>query len=265
MDFPQAVILSIVEGVTEFLPISSTGHLILTSELLQIPQTEFVKNFEIFIQLGAILAVVVIYWKSLLPYSRVWKNIIAAFIPTAIIGFALYKFIKSYLIGNSLVTVLALLIGGILLIVLEKIYEQSSQMTDKEKKHHVSSIENLTIKQSFLIGLAQSVSVIPGVSRSAATILGAMFLGAKRQVAVEFSFLLAVPTMVAATSLDLIKSDFNFTTYEWSILMVGLIGSFVTAIIVIKWFISYVQKNTFVPFGIYRIIIALLFWFFMIR
>lgn len=257
MDIIQAVILSIVEGITEFLPVSSTGHLVLTSEFLNIPQTGFVKSFEIFIQLGAILAVVVLYFKKYSQNLAVWKNVLAAFIPTALIGFVLYKFIKSYLIGNSLVTVSALFIGGILLIVLEKLY--------KEKDHHASTINNLTMKQCFWIGVAQSVSIIPGVSRSAATILGAMFLGTKRQVAVEFSFLLAVPTLAGATVLDLIKSDFNFSGYEWSILMVGLIGSFITALIVIKWFISYIQKNTFVPFGIYRIILALLFWFFMIR
>ncbi len=257
MDFIQAIILSVVEGITEFLPVSSTGHLVLTSELLKIPQTGFVKSFEIFIQLGAILAVVVLYYKKYSQNIKAWKNVLAAFIPTAVIGFVLYKFIKSYLIGNSLVTVLALFIGGILLIVLEKLY--------KEKEHHTSAVENLTIKQSVLIGLAQSVSVIPGVSRSAATIIGGMFFGAKRQIAVEFSFLLAVPTLAGATALDLVKSNFNFSSYEWSILMVGLIGSFVTALIVIKWFISYVQKNTFIPFGIYRIILGLLFWFFMIR
>lgn len=248
MDILQALLLSAVEGITEFLPVSSTGHLVLASDMLKIPQTEFVKSFEIFIQLGAILAVVILYFQKYSKNFKAWKNIIAAFIPTAVIGFVLYKFVKQFLLGNSLVVIAALFIGGILLILLEKIY--------KEKSHHTGKIEDLTIKQSVLIGVAQSVSIIPGVSRSAATILGGMFLGAKRETAVEFSFLLAVPTMLAATALDLLKSDFKFTGQEVTILTTGFIGAFITALIVIKWFVKYVQKNSFFWFGVYRIVLA---------
>lgn len=257
MDFLQVIILSIVEGVSEFLPISSTGHLILASSFLNIPQTEFVKSFEIFIQLGAILAVVVIYWKTLLENKKAWKPLLFAFLPTAIVGFILYKFIKGYLLGNDLVVVLALLIGGILLIILEKVH--------KEKDSHVETLNNITIKQSILIGLAQSLAVIPGVSRSAATIIGAMFLGIKRKTAVDFAFLLAIPTMLAATALDLFKSNFQFSAYEFSILIVGFVGSFIVALIVVRWFLKFIQKNTFIPFGIYRIIIAILFWVILLR
>lgn len=256
MNIFQAVILSIVEGITEFLPVSSTGHLILTSQLLGIAQTEFVKSFEIYIQLGAILAVVVLFIKKYIQDMTVWKNVIVAFIPTALIGFALYRIVKDVLLENPLITVASLLIGGILLIFLEKIHHA--------KDSHTSSINKLTIKQSFLIGLAQSVSIIPGVSRSAATILGGMFLGAKREVAVEFSFLLAVPTMLAATGYDLVKSDFSFSGSEWGLIAVGFIGSFITALLVIKWFLKFVQKNTFVAFGVYRIILALIFLSFYI-
>lgn len=256
MNFLQAIILSIVEGVTEFLPISSTGHLILTSQLLGITQTEFVKSFEIYIQLGAIMAVTVLFIKKYLQNVTVWKNVLAAFLPTAVIGFLLYDFVKQTLLTNPMVTVFSLLIGGVLLIVLEKIHQ--------EKNSQVTSINNLTIKQSFLIGLAQSISIIPGVSRSAATILGGMFLGAKRGVAVEFSFLLAVPTMFAATGLDLIKSDFSFSMNEWLLIVTGFIGSFATALVVIKWFLIFVQKNTFIPFGIYRIILAIIFLVFIL-
>jgi undecaprenyl-diphosphatase len=256
MNFLQAIILSIVEGITEFLPISSTGHLILTTRLLGIPETEFIKSFEIYIQLGAILAVVVLYAKKYIQNMTVWKNVLAAFIPTAVIGFVLYKVVKTYLLGNSLVVVLSLLIGGVLLIWLEKIH--------KEKDNSIGKIEDLSLKQSFLIGLAQSLSIIPGVSRSASTILGAMFLGTKRGTAVEFSFLLAVPTMLAASGYDLLKSDFSFSTNEWLLIAVGFIGSFITALIVVRWFIKFVQGNTFIPFGIYRIILAIIFLLFLL-
>lgn len=251
MDIIQALILSVIEGVTEFLPVSSTGHLVLASNLLKIPQTEFVKSFEIFIQLGAILAVVVLYVKKYFKNFKAWKNIVAAFIPTAIIGFLLYKIVKSFLLGNMLVTVLALLIGGILLIALERIH--------KEKKSDVNSIEALSLRQSFMIGLVQSISIIPGVSRSAATILGGMFLGAKRETAVEFSFLLAVPTMLAATGLDLLKSNFFFTSQEVMILAVGFVGSFITALLIVKWFIKFIKTNNFFWFGVYRIVLSLIF------
>lgn len=274
MDLAQALILSAVEGVTEFLPVSSTGHLVLASDLLKIPQTEFVKSFEIFIQLGAILAVIVLYLPKLVVFRNKkditfdaawisplidpnvktivnWKailNVSIAFIPTAIIGLVLYKFIKNYLLGNTLVVIAALFVGGIFLIVLEKLH--------KEKQSSHSAIEQLSMKQSLMIGLAQSISVVPGVSRSAATILGGMFSGLKRETAVEFSFLLAVPTMLAATALDLLKSDFRFTNQEFTILATGFIGAFITALIVIKWFVKYVQKNSFFWFGVYRIVLA---------
>jgi undecaprenyl-diphosphatase len=256
MNIIEAVILSLVEGITEFLPISSTGHLILTTRILGIPETEFVKSFAIYIQLGAILAVIVLYGHKYFHNIKVWKNVIAAFIPTALIGFVLYKFVKSFLLGNSMVVVLALIIGGVLLIWMEKIHH--------EKNTAVAKIEDLTLRQSILIGFAQSLSIIPGVSRSASTILGAVFLGAKRGAAVEFSFLLAVPTMLAASGYDLLKSDFSFTSNQWMLIIVGFIGSFITALVVVRWFIKFVQTNTFIPFGIYRIILGLLFLIFIL-
>jgi len=169
------------------------------------------------------------------------------------LGFVLYKIVKKFLLGNSLVVVASLLVGGILLIWLEKIH--------KEKDSDVGKIENLSSKQSFMIGLAQSISIIPGVSRAAATILGGMFLGLKKETAVEFSFLLAVPTMLAATGLDLVKSDLNFSAQELSVLAVGFIGSFIAALLVVKWFIKFIQTNNFFWFGVYRIILAVIFLF----
>lgn len=287
MDFPQAIILAIVEGVTEFLPVSSTGHLVLTSHLLGLEQTEFLKSFEVIIQLGAILAIVILYFNKFFNLKngiginkKVWINVLAAFIPTAIIAFLLYDFIKGVLLGNELVTVSALFIGGIALIVLEKVYKRRnpphpdplpkerevvSSLRANAKQSHTSSIEHLSIKQCIGIGLAQSISIIPGVSRSAASILGGMFLGANRKTAVEFSFLLAIPTMIAATSFDLFETNFSFSQNEWLLLATGFIGSFIVALIVVKWFVKYVQTNTFIPFGIYRIIAAILYYFIMIR
>ncbi len=256
MTIIDAIILSFVEGLSEFLPISSTGHLVLTSELLGIQQTEFVKSFEIIIQLGAILAIVVLYFKTLLKNKEVWKRIMIAFLPTAIIGFALYKVIKQVLIGNTMITVLALLFGGIALIVLELIH--------KEKDHHKERIEDISLKTAFFIGVFQSLSIIPGVSRAGATIIGGLFIGAKRKAAVEFSFLLAIPTMLAATGLDLIKSGFSFTQEEYFLLSIGFVTAFIVAIFAVKFFVKFVQHHTLIPFGIYRIILAILFLIFVI-
>jgi undecaprenyl-diphosphatase len=252
MDVFQALILSIVEGITEFLPISSTGHLVLVSKLLNLPQTEFVKSFEVFIQLGAILAIVVMYWKTLIQDTKVWQRILAAFLPTAFVGFILYRYIKEYLIGNEFITLTALLLGGVAIIILEKMYS--------ERENNAKKISELSLKQSFLIGLVQSLSIVPGVSRAAASILGALYFGANRKTAVEFSFLLAVPTMIGASGYDLLKSGLEFSQYQWLLMLIGFVGSFFTALIVVKWFVKFVQTNTFIPFGIYRIVASVLFW-----
>lgn len=243
----QAVILSIIEGVTEFLPISSTGHMILTGTLLNIAETDFIKSFEIIIQLGAILAVLFLYWKKFL-----WnKHVVVAFIPTAIVGLVLYKYIKDVLLGNPWIVIWSLGIGGIALLVLEKFH------TEKQK--------TMTFFDAFIIGCAQSLSIIPGVSRAAATIAGALLLGIKRESAVEFSFLLAIPTMAAATGLDLLKNGRSFTGGEYELLTVGFVGAFVTALITVKWFIGFVKRHTFIPFAIYRIFAALAFYFIVLR
>lgn len=245
MDLLQAIILGITEGLTEFLPISSTGHMILVSHLLQIAQSDFIKSFEIFIQLGAILAVVVLYWKDLLN-TKMWPKIIAGFLPTAIIGLVLYKFVKNYLLGNLLVVLSSLFIGGIILIFIEKWLHPKG---------------NLTVKKAFGVGLFQAISIIPGVSRSAATIVGAMLLGVPKEEAVSYSFLLAVPTLAAATGLDLVKSHFSFTTSEWGLLFTGFTAAFITAIIAIKFFLKYIRDHSFRSFGIYRIILSVVYYF----
>lgn len=257
MNIFHAIILGIVEGITEFLPISSTGHMILASALLHIQETDFVKSFEIIIQLGAILAVLLLYWKKLLTNKDTFIRVAIAFVPTAIVGLVLYKFIKDVLLGNPWIVVWSLGIGGILLIILEKFH--------KEKAEHKDEIKSMTYPQAFLIGCAQSLSVIPGVSRAAATIVGALLLGMKREPAVEFSFLLAIPTMAAATGLDLLKSGHHFTGSQYELLGIGFIGAFITALLTVKWFIGFVKTHTFIPFGVYRILAALTFYFFILR
>jgi len=257
MTYLHAIILSIVEGLTEFLPISSTGHLILAGKLLSIPESNFLKSFEIIIQLGAILAIIFLYKNLLLQNKEIWKKIIIAFIPTGIIGLILYRFIKEYLLGNELITVLSLFIGGLLIIIVEIFH--------KEVKNESMSIEKISTKQALLIGLVQSLSIIPGVSRSAATILGARLFGVNKETAVIFSFLLAIPTMLAASGLDLIQNNFSFSTNELILLTIGFIGSFLVALLAVKLFLAVVQKYSFIPFGIYRIIIAFIYWYFIIR
>ncbi len=257
MTIIQTVILAIIEGITEFLPVSSTGHLTLTAHALGIEQTSFVKSFEIFIQLGAILAIVFLYWKTLLQKKEIWLRIICAFIPTGILGLILYKVIKTYLIGNEWVTIVSLFIGGVLLILIE--------LKHKKKVFKNQEITDISYKQAFFIGVFQSVSMIPGVSRAAATILGGQLLGASRKTAVEFSFLLALPTMTAATVLDLKESMLSFTADEFFLLGLGFMVSCVVAIITVKFFLNLIKTNTFIPFGIYRIFIAVLYWFIMLR
>src|SRR3990170_2958103 len=252
MGYVQAIILSFVEGVTEFLPISSTGHLILASKVLNIPQTEFVKSFEITIQLGAILAVVVLYWQTLVQRREIWKRVLVAFIPSGIIGFLLYRMVKMYLLGNANVVIASLFLGGIAMLILEEFVDRKQ----KQKK----SIENLSVIQSTTIGIIQSIAMIPGVSRAMATIFGGLGVGLTRKSAVEFSFLLAVPTMLAATTLDLIKTSVLFTGNDYALLFVGFVGAFISALITVKGLLNFVQKHSFKLFAVYRIILALIFW-----
>ncbi len=257
MSLFHALILSFVEGITEFLPISSTGHMVLVSEILKIQQTDFVKTFEILIQPGAILAVIVLYYKKLFN-TKIWPQLLAAFLPAAVIGFLFFKIIKSYLLGNDLVTVAALFIGGIAFIAIE--YFQK-----KDKRELNSDLEKITIKNAFIIGLFQSVSVIPGVSRSGATILGGLILGNKRKVAAEFSFILAIPTMLAASALDLVKTNFSFTSNEIVTLIIGFIFSFLVALTAIKLLMRFLSNHDFTYFGIYRIIVAVIFFLIFLR
>lgn len=253
MDFIHAIILGIVEGITEFLPISSTGHMILVGKLLGLQQTEFVKSFEIIIQLGAILAVVLMYWRRFLELETL-KKLLTAFIPTAVLGLVFYGIVKTYLLESATLVLWSLLIGGIILILFEKFMPHPS--TDESQE--------LTYKQSFLVGLFQAIAMIPGVSRSAATIIGGLTLGISRAKIVEFSFLLAVPTMLSATVLDLSKSYSAFNAGDLPVLAMGFVVAFLVAWASIKYFLQYVRKHDFVLFGIYRIILAIIFFIFLV-
>jgi undecaprenyl-diphosphatase len=245
-------IFGIVEGVTEFLPVSSTGHLMLTAKILQISQSEFVKSFEIVIQLGAILSVAVLYWQRLIRGYEIWKRLFVAFLPAALIGAVLYSFIKRYLLGNSNVVLWSLFLGGFFLIIFEMLY--------REKPSAADDLEAISYPKALIIGLFQSVAMIPGVSRAAATIIGGLVVGLKRKTIVEFSFLLAIPTMLAAAALDLFKSANVFKPEQFVLLGAGFLVSFFVAIIAIKFFLAFIKRHNFIFFGVYRMIVALAFW-----
>lgn len=249
MNIFQSFILGIIEGFTEFLPISSTAHLVLSSEFLHISGNEFVKSFEIVIQLGAILAVVFLYWKKFLLDKEALLKIIAAFVPTAAVGFLLYKIFKSFLMENVLLIAGALFFGGIVLILFELFF--------KEKENAVTDIAQMSYRQCVFIGLVQSLAIVPGVSRSAATILGGRFFGLSKKTVVEFSFLLAAPTMLAASAYDLLKSGVGVLSGNYAVLFVGFFTSFVVAVWAIKFLLRYIQKNNFILFGVYRIFLGL--------
>lgn len=255
MNLIQVIILSFVEGLTEFLPISSTGHMILVSRLIGLAETDFVKTFEIVIQMGAILAVVTLYFKKFVTSLDIYKKLLVAFIPTAIVGFTLYPLIKSVLLGSSAITLNSLFWGGVAIIGVEWFL--------KRKKTDVQKTGQVTYKQALIIGTFQSLSVIPGVSRAAATIIGGLLTGLPRTAATEFSFLLAVPTMFAATGYDVWKSREMITQGGMLSLFVGTVLSFFFAMVAIKFLIGYVKKHDFTAFGVYRILLAILFWIFV--
>ena len=253
MSLLHALILGIVEGITEFLPISSTAHLILASRMLAL-DSEFVKSFEIIIQFGAILSVVVLYWKKFWHWD-VLKKLVVAVIPTGVIGLTVYKAVKGYLLGNLTVVLLSLLIGGIALIVFERFRNGSEADVD---------FAEITYKKAFLIGLFQAIAVIPGVSRSAATIVGGSLIGVSKRTIVEFSFMLAVPTMLAATGLELVKGR-GALAGHYDVLAVGFVVSFITAIIAIKSFLGYIKRRDFSAFGWYRVVLAAVYYLVFLR
>ncbi len=254
MTLVDSLLLGALEGVTEFLPVSSTGHLILASELLGLEQTEAHKAFEVAIQLGSILAVLFLYAKDLIKDKSLWVKLAVAFVPTGALGFLFYKQIKA-LFGVETVSIM-LIIGGLVFLAVE--YFRRDKAIDSGK-----GLNELTYKEAFFIGVFQSLSMVPGTSRSGATIIGGLFLGLKRKAAAEFSFLLAIPTMLIATAYDLLKHRHEMVVDDWSMLIIAFITAFIFALATVKLFVSFVSRHTFVPFAIYRIIVGIIFFYFV--
>jgi undecaprenyl-diphosphatase len=253
LDAAHALLLGIVEGITEFLPVSSTAHLILAADALRLAGSEFLKSFEIIIQLGAILSVVVLYWNRFWNWE-IFKKLVVAFIPTGVIGLVLYKVVK-HLLGDISVVLWTLLIGGIALILFERFKEHSTADPD---------FSEITYRKALLVGLFQAIAIVPGVSRSAATIVGGSLIGISKRTIVEFSFMLAVPTMLAASGLELVKG-YTALAGHVSTLAIGFVVSFVTAIAAIKSFLTYVKRHDFTVFGWYRIVLAVAFYLVVLR
>lgn len=255
MNTIQTVILAIIEGLTEFLPVSSTGHMILASSIMDIQDDAFVKTFEIAIQLGAILAIVFLYAKQFFTQGiTIYLKLAVAFFPTGVIGLLAYKIIKTYLF-NSTVVAVSLIIGGMILILIDK------KMVNQKSK--TEELQNISYKRAFFIGLIQCFSMIPGTSRAAATIIGGVFNGLDKKQATEFSFLLAVPTMFAATGYDLLKTPIQFDQHQIVLLLIGTVIAFFTAWLAVKVFLKIVENYGFKHFGYYRIIVGIVFLLFM--
>ena len=258
----KVIILGIVQGITEWLPISSTGHLILVEQLIQLKQSEaFTNMFNVVIQFGSILAVVVVYFHKLNPFSptktekqkkmtiQLWIKVVIGTIPALIGGVLLNDLIESKL-SNAYVVALMLIVYGILFIVIEK--------RNETREPKVKRLSQLSVKTVLLIGVFQMMAMIPGTSRSGATIVGALILGVSRTVAAEFTFVLAIPVMFGASLLKLVKFGLNFTGTEAIILLIGMVTAFVSSIIVIQFLMGYIKKHDFKVFGYYRIVLGIL-------
>lgn len=252
MDAMQTIIIGIVEGLTEFLPISSTGHMIITEKLLQIPETDYMKLFTVAIQLGAILAVVVLYWKKFFDFKR-WQfylKLALAVVPALVLGLLFSKNIDK-LLDSSLTVAITTFFGGIILIFIDKVFN----------KPLINDEKDVSNKKGFIIGIWQCLAMIPGTSRSAASIIGGMQQKLTRSAAAEFSFFLAVPTMLAATGYKLLKyyqEHGGFTRHDIQQLAIGNLVAFVVAMLAIKFFIGFLKKHGFKIWGYYRVILGLI-------
>lgn len=253
MNFFQTLVLGVVEGITEFLPVSSTFHLIMASRMFGVQTSEFMKLFEVFIQSGAILAVVVLYMREVRNDVRLMKRLFVSFVPTAIVGFVLYKIIKNVFFENYLLMLAIFFIVGVLFIIIEYLVKKRFLKLSR-------LFRRISYRESIMVGLAQALAVVPGVSRAGAVMVAMMVLGYKREESVKYSFLLSVPTIIAASVFDLYKSRQtlvgNFSNV-W-LLAVGFLVSFFVAYVVIRWFIGFVRKNTLELFGYYRILLAII-------
>lgn len=258
----KAVLLGVVQGITEWLPISSTGHMILVEEFIQLQASPaFKEMFFVVIQLASIIAVMIIFFHTLNPFSpkksaqekedtwNIWFKVVIAVIPAGVMGGLFEDRIESIFFNWQTVSI-ALIVYGILFILVEK--------RNEGKQPAIQTLAQLDYKTAFLIGLFQVLALIPGTSRSGATIVGAILIGTSRAVAAEFSFFLSIPVMVGASALKLLKFGFRFTPLELSILLTGMIVSFVVSVVAIKFFLSYIRKNDFKAFGWYRIVLGAL-------
>ena len=249
MDIFQAIIIGVIEGFTEFLPISSTGHMIVASQFLGIPESELVKAYEVIIQFAAIVAVMLIYRDKLsLKQTLLWQKLIVAFVPLGAIGFMLRHQIKA--LFSVPVVAWMFIIGGVVFLVVEYFYQ--------EEKAHTRTLETVSWKQAIWVGIAQVASLIPGTSRAGATIIGGLLAGLDRKVAAEFSFLLAIPVMAAVSGYDLLKHYEDFAQANWGAFAIGFAVAFAVAWITIKLFIAFLSRFTFVPFGVYRILLGII-------
>ena len=249
MDIFQAIIIGIIEGFTEFLPISSTGHMIVASEFLGVSQGALTKAYQVIIQFAAILAVMVIY-KEKITFKEIdlWQKLFVAFLPLAIVGYIFKDQIKTLFTVE--VVAWMFIVGGFIFLIVEYFYE--------EKKAHVTHVEKVNYKQALWVGIAQIFSLIPGTSRAGATIIGGLLVGLDRKTSMEFSFLLAIPVMAAVTGYDLLKHYQDFANANWGAFIAGFITAFIVAYLTIKLFLAFIQRFTFVAFGIYRIIFGVI-------
>jgi undecaprenyl-diphosphatase len=249
LDIIQAIIIGIIEGFTEFLPISSTGHMIVASKFLGIEESALMKAYEVIIQFAAILAVMLIYREKItLKKIDLWLKLLLAFLPLAIVGFIFKDVIKS--LFNVQTVAWMFIIGGIIFLIVEHFY--------KENESHTQDVEAVSYKQAWWVGFAQIFSLVPGTSRAGATIVGGLLTGMDRKTSSDFSFLLAIPVMGAVSGYDMLKHYQDFADANWGAFVVGFVVAFVVAYITVKLFLVFIQKFTFVPFGIYRIIFGII-------
>ena len=248
MDYFQSIIIGIIEGFTEFLPISSTGHMIVAEHFLGVQQSELTKAFDVIIQFSAILAVMLIYRdKITLKKIDLWIKLFIAFLPLAVVGF-IFKDVIKELFDIKVVAVM-FIVGGVAFLIVEYFY--------KDTQAHTKDVEDVTIKQSLIIGFSQILSLIPGTSRAGSTIIGGLLCGLDRKTSSEFSFLLAIPVMGAVSGYDLLKHYQEFANVDWGVYLVGFVTAFIVAYITIKLFLVFLSRFTFIPFGIYRIAFGL--------
>jgi undecaprenyl-diphosphatase len=249
LDIFQAIIIGIIEGFTEFLPISSTGHMIVASKFLGVSENALTKAYQVIIQFAAILAVMLIY-REKITFKKIdlWKKLIVAFLPLAIVGFIFKDQIKT--LFNVETVAWMFIIGGFVFLVVEYFYE--------EKEYHISDVEKVSYIQAFWVGVAQVFSLIPGTSRAGATIIGGLLVHLDRKTSAEFSFLLAIPVMAAVSGYDLLKHYHEFEAANLGAFVIGFVTAFIVAYLTIKLFLAFIQRFTFVAFGIYRIIFGVI-------